>query len=176
MEQTLKVKEKATIRELNLEISDLIKFGCFLEKLDNQTDFLLYESGERNTSIEYLTNYYKNLRNSNSKVFVCEYKNEIIAFISGIRRKPKRVSHIIYIVTGVLEDYRGKGIGNKLFKKIFSWSSKAKISRIELKVREDNNIAIKLYEKLGFEKEGIRNKAVKFKGKFYDEIYMSKII
>jgi RimJ/RimL family protein N-acetyltransferase len=47
------------------------------------------------------------------------------------------------------------------------------LNRIYLKVHEDNESAIKLYEKTGFKKEGILRKSVFKNGRFKNEIIMS---
>jgi RimJ/RimL family protein N-acetyltransferase len=44
------------------------------------------------------------------------------------------------------------------------------IKNIFLEVREDNNFAIKLYEKMGFKKVGVMSDKIYLDGKYYDEI------
>ena len=48
-------------------------------------------------------------------------------------------------------------------------ADKSKIIRkINLTVRNDNNVAIKLYEQLGFLKEGLNSRTLQINEKFYD--------
>ena len=54
----------------------------------------------------------------------------------------------------VLEDYRGKGIGKSLMEKLISLSLGKK--NITLEVSVLNDVAISLYESLGFKKVAIR--------------------
>lgn len=56
----------------------------------------------------------------------------------------------------VLPEYRGKGIGSKLIDAIFSKAREKHITHIRLEVRQSNEQAIKLYERKGFAKIGIR--------------------
>lgn len=47
--------------------------------------------------------------------------------------------------------------------------------RAELTVFEDNERAIRLYEKFGFEKEGVKRMSVIKNGKYINEILMARI-
>jgi RimJ/RimL family protein N-acetyltransferase len=47
---------------------------------------------------------------------------------------------------------------------------------MELTVMEHNQKGIRLYEKLGFEREGIKRCSVKIDGNFINEFYMSKLL
>lgn len=93
------------------------------------------------------------LENENSKYIVAEKDNKIVGF-AGIILLPDD-AEITNIVTKKSE--RKKGIGNLLLAKIIEISKKYK-NNISLEVNEKNEIAIKLYEKYGFEKVGIRKK------------------
>ena len=52
-------------------------------------------------------------------------------------------------------EYRGKGIGKRLLKEFFDWLPDD-VKNVCLEVRESNLTAIKLYEKTGFERVGLR--------------------
>jgi L-phenylalanine/L-methionine N-acetyltransferase len=77
---------------------------------------------------------------------------------------------------GVHDDHHGKGVGTALLREIVeaadNWLA---IGRIELTVFADNAPAIRLYEKFGFESEGIR-KAFAFRaGRYADVIAMARL-
>lgn len=93
------------------------------------------------------------LENPNSKYIVAEENNQIVGFV-GIILLPDD-AEITNIVTKKTE--RKKGIGNLLLAKIIEIAKEYKNS-ISLEVNEKNDVAIKLYEKYGFEKVGIRKK------------------
>ncbi len=59
---------------------------------------------------------------------------------------------------GVLSEYRKRGIGKGLFEAVFQYMRENGVGSLNLEVREDNIPAIRLYEKLGFEKVGVRKK------------------
>lgn len=61
--------------------------------------------------------------------------------------------HIMNVA--ILEEYRGRRIGEKLLKKMFELSS-PEVESYTLEVRESNAPAKKLYERLGFKYSGLR--------------------
>lgn len=56
-----------------------------------------------------------------------------------------------------------------------NWAEEKKITRLELTVICENEIAKHLYEKSGFEIEGVKRKSVLVDGIYLDEFYMAKI-
>ncbi len=97
------------------------------------------------------------LENKNSKYIVAKEGKKILGF-AGIIILPDDVE-ITNIVTKKSE--RKKGIGNLLLDKIIEISRETKKEIISLEVNEKNSIAIKLYEKFGFKKVGLRRKYYK---------------
>ncbi len=50
------------------------------------------------------------------------------------------------------EEYRGKGLGEKISKELIALAKKARVRRVELSTRRSRAAARNLYQKLGFEK------------------------
>ncbi|SFC99894.1 [SSU ribosomal protein S18P]-alanine acetyltransferase [Bacillus sp. OV322] len=63
-------------------------------------------------------------------------------------------AHITNIA--ILPDYRGQKLGEALLRKMIEISLSQGVKRMTLEVRVSNTTAISLYEKLGFQKGGIR--------------------
>lgn len=71
-------------------------------------------------------------------------------------------------------DYRGQGIGNKFMLEIFRYLKAENIKLVELTVAPENIEAIKLYEKIGFErKEFLENEYGENKNRY---LYIKKIL
>ncbi|MDE9517558.1 GNAT family N-acetyltransferase [Xenorhabdus bovienii] len=83
---------------------------------------------------------------------------------------------IVGVGISVDADYSGKGIGSKMMEfaidYAFNWLAAV---RIELEVFTDNEKAIALYTKFGFEKEGVLRKASLKNGQYCDVMAMSII-
>jgi ribosomal protein S18 acetylase RimI-like enzyme len=76
---------------------------------------------------------------------------------------------------GVLQDYRGQGIGTALIRAAIDMARATGLTRIELTVREQNARAIELYERLGFVREGVKRNAVRVDGDYENLICMGLV-
>lgn len=76
----------------------------------------------------------------------------------------------------VHKDYQNMGVGTALMEAIIDIADNwLVLIRVELTVFEDNERAIHLYEKFGFEKEGLKRLAGIRKGKYENEYLMARI-
>ena len=95
---------------------------------------------------------------------------------AGLDRHSGRRSHAAGIGMGVHDDHCGKGIGTALLRELVdaadSWLA---IRRLELTVYTDNGSAIRLYEKFGFEREGIMRAYAFRAGRYADVIAMARL-
>jgi len=68
----------------------------------------------------------------------------------------------------------GKGIGYFATTEILNHAfNNINLNRIELGVLESNARALKLYEKVGFKREGVKHQSIYKNGKFVDMIIMA---
>ncbi|MDU2585109.1 MAG: ribosomal protein S18-alanine N-acetyltransferase [Anaerococcus prevotii] len=90
--------------------------------------------------------------NSLLKHYVYELDGEIVGFYIA-----SKVLDLVEIFTiAVDEDFRKRGIGRKLLSHLIENSKASGAREIWLEVSVKNFKAIELYEKFGFEKDGIR--------------------
>ncbi|MND38455.1 putative acetyltransferase YhhY [compost metagenome] len=73
---------------------------------------------------------------------------------------------------GIIPGYRDRGIGRRLITVVLDAARAAGMHRIELNARVENERAIALYEKVGFQHEGIARHAVKIDGRYFDSVKM----
>ena len=144
-------------------------------KLDEETPFRLYEAGERTGGLEFFQNETLSfLENPYSNIFIIEEDGLLVGYLQAIGRRPRRIRHVVSINVAILLAYTGKGLGGKLFEACEAWARQTGIKRLDLSVMENNIPAQKLYEKLGFAREGIKRSSMLVDGEYIDEIYMSK--
>jgi putative acetyltransferase len=95
---------------------------------------------------------------------------------AGMRRHSGRQIHTAHLGMGVHDDFTGRGIGSALLAALVDASDNwLAIKRLELTVYVDNETAIRLYEKFGFETEG-RLKAFAFRnGEYVDAFTMARV-
>ncbi|WP_227500497.1 GNAT family N-acetyltransferase [Acinetobacter sp. P8-3-8] len=160
-----------------IQQQDAASFIEFFKQLDAETKFMLFEIGERPTLLSQQIELIKKLESSvNEVIFIAIYQKHIIGFIALSRKPFNRVKHCFQLVIGVLESYHGKNLANELYQCAEQWAIDQGAIRIELSVIQENIRAIKFYEQLSFEKEGIRKKSIFSKGQLLDELYMGKIL
>jgi len=165
------------IREI--EVSDAEGFLRLNLKLDEESEFMLLEPGERKTTVESQRRQIERIQASyNKTIFVAEddEQNILVGFLAAIGGSYNRNRHTASIVMGVLEEYAGQGVGSQLFKALYEWAPKHRIHRLELTVLVNNHSASVLYHRMGFEIEGYKQKSLKIDGKFVDEYYMAKLL
>ena len=77
---------------------------------------------------------------------------------------------------GIIEAYRGQGLGRRLMLAALKQARASGFIRIELSVHADNARAIALYERVGFLKEGVQKRSVLIDGRFLDAVNMAILL
>ncbi|MBR0785251.1 GNAT family N-acetyltransferase [Bradyrhizobium iriomotense] len=91
-----------------------------------------------------------------------------------IRRHPRPIyAHAGILGMGLLQPFRGQGLGTRLITTTLAAARAAGLSRVELSVREDNRSAIALYMRVGFAVEGLSRNAVRIDGVYESVIQMA---
>ena len=87
-----------------------------------------------------------------------------------------RMRHSGSIGLMIHKDYQNMGVGTALMKALIDIADNwLMLIRVDLDVFEDNERAIHIYEKLGFEKEGLKKLASIRNGKYINEYTMARI-
>jgi len=87
-----------------------------------------------------------------------------------------RMRHSGSIGIMVHKDYQNQGVGSALMSTLLDIADNwLMLVRVELGVYADNARAIHLYEKFGFQKEGIKRKTAIRNGEYVDELMMARI-
>lgn len=161
-----------TIRE-----SDAEQFLNLCNRLDAETQFMMFEPGERTTTPgEQRTQIEQLLQHKNQTVFVAENADQLVGYLAAIGGEFKRNRQSVYIVIGILQAFTGQGIGTKLFQTLDEWAHQQHIHRLELTVMSHNKAGVALYKKQGFEIEGTKRHSLLVNGQFVDEYYMAKLL
>lgn len=95
--------------------------------------------------------------NSFTKYFIYMENCNIIGFVNYYDLYDRFEIANIYVIP----TYRNRGIASSLMEKIIDVGTNNNIDNITLEVREDNENAIKLYDKYNFKKVAVREKYYK---------------
>jgi L-phenylalanine/L-methionine N-acetyltransferase len=107
---------------------------------------------------------------------VAAVDGEVVGMIGLQAFLRPRINHRGEIGMMVRDDWQGKGVGTAMMRAIIDLADKwLNLSRIELNVFTDNDAAIALYRKFGFEIEGTLRKHAFRDGEFIDSFVMARI-
>lgn len=160
------------IREIDSE-----QFLLLGKSLDQETQFMMMEPGERTLTIEEQAQRIRNiLSRDNQIIFVVEHEDRLVGYLGAYGGGFYRNHHCAYIVIGIRQDYVGQGVGKQLFETLETWAMDHNLHRLELTVMCHNERAIHLYQKMGYKIEGVKQDSLWVNDKYVDEYYMAKIL
>ena len=95
---------------------------------------------------------------------------------AGLTRLENRRSHVGTIGMAVHDAYAGRGAGSALMAALLGVADRwMRLQRVELTVYADNARAIALYERFGFEREGLHRAFALRDGVFADALAMARL-
>ncbi|MBB3441569.1 GNAT family N-acetyltransferase [Rhizobium sp. BK379] len=107
--------------------------------------------------------------------FVALDGGEVIGWCDIRRHHFPSHAHRGTLGMGLLPAYRGQGLGRRLIEASIKGAQQVGMLRIELGVHADNARAIRLYEGIGFVREGVSRDAFCVDGAYKDVIEMALI-
>jgi RimJ/RimL family protein N-acetyltransferase len=166
-----------TMRVREATPADAAKLVALLHTVYAETPFMLFEAGESTlTEGEQARRLEERSHSGYGVTFVCEVDDELVGAVTGNRGGARRTHHSLYVVIGVRQSWVGRGVGRALLQALEGWALSRGVHRLELTVAVDNSRAIALYEKCGFEREGVKRHSRKIDGRYTDEFYMSRLL
>jgi len=146
-----------------------------MKTVDGETKFLARGSGEFSFTLEQEREFIKSsLSDDNLLFLVAEIDGKIIGNCAvALISNNKRYLHRASMGIAICKDYWEKGIGSKMINECINWCKNNTIEQLELEVVTENNRAIQVYEKFGFQTYGTKKHAMKYlDGTYADEYFM----
>ncbi len=125
----------------------------------------------REEELHYLTDSLIKME-QNQKIHLIVEVNGKFAGSAEIRRHERRQSHMGDIGISIVKPHREEGIGTVLFETLIAEGRKLGLTLLTLTCFANNQRAIHVYEKLGFQRAGLIPKAFKYKDNYVDELIM----
>jgi RimJ/RimL family protein N-acetyltransferase len=174
-----KTKRDKNITVRYPEMGDLEQLLGYINTLSDEKTFIRYQ-GEHETLESEKTYLEKRLNDIENKkaVHLLVFHDGKIVGASDIGMHDKTEKHIGLLGISIAKDFRGEGIGTLLMDLVLK---EAKRELIDLKivvldVYSTNNIARKLYSKIGFKEYGVLPDGVSRNNTFEDTFLMYKNI
>jgi len=112
----------------------------------------------------------------NNVMLVAEVEAKVVGSIGLHREIAHRRSHAAAIGMAVHDAYAGRGVGSALMAAVVDLAERWwNIRRLELSVYADNARAIALYERFGFEREGLHRAYACRDGEYVDSLAMARL-
>lgn len=101
--------------------------------------------------------YLRAVRNhADAAVFVADDGGRLVARLSLARDPHPACAHVADLGLMVAASHRRRGLGRALLEQAVAWARGAGVAKLELHVFPWNGPALRLYERFGFEREGLR--------------------
>ena len=157
------------------EPSDAGKFLEYSKIVGSETDNLTFGAEGLSLTISQEADFIRKFAGNPGSIMIVAFdEGELIGTgaVSVVSGKP-RFAHRREMAISVRKDYWGKGIGTGIMNVLMDFAKKSGAEVLELEVRSDNEAAISLYKKFGFEKIGTNEKFFKINGEFFAADYMN---
>ena len=157
------------------EPSDAGKFLEYCKIVGAESDNLTFGAEGLSLTISQEADFIRKFAGNPGSIMIVAFdEGELIGTgaVSVVSGKP-RFAHRREIAISVRKDYWGKGIGTGIMKVLMDFAKKSGAEVLELEVRSDNEAAISLYKKFGFEKIGTNEKFFKINGEYFAADYMN---
>lgn len=148
-------------------------FATLRRDIDRESNHLVAKKGERRENAAHVIAKLL-ISQRRTVTFLAFYEKEAIGYVSLVFPKFTKLQGNAYLTIALREKYRGQGIGSMLMEQAEIYAKTKAVRRIELEVFGKNTNAIALYEKRGYEVEGVKKEAIKDGDGFDDIIIMTK--
>lgn len=172
----LKNGNELIIRKVNAgDAEKMVEYKTFISL---ESDFLTFGRNEIEITTDKEQQGIESINNKdNSIMIVALFDGEIVGSIVFRGGERNRLMHVGEMGVTIRKPYWGLGIGSFLLEFLIEWAKGTGIVRkINLRVRADNENAIKLYKKFDFKNEGILTRDFCINGEFYNSISMGLLI
>ncbi|THE66271.1 GNAT family N-acetyltransferase [Salinadaptatus halalkaliphilus] len=105
--------------------------------------------------------------------FVATVEDEVVGWVHLYAPELEKLSHTAELTVGVLEEYRGHGIGSHLLARGLEWAGVNGYERVYQSVPSTNEEAIAFLEEHDWATEAIREDHYKLNGHYVDEVMMA---
>lgn len=173
--QIIELKNQKLITIRQAEVDDAEKILACIKTYIPQSDYIPKLEQEIRLTIEQEKEWISSfLINDNSLLLIAEYDNKIIGNIDLAGNRRKIMEHTAVIGMGMLKEWRNSGLGTALLKATIEWAKQNPILElIWLQVYTENELALNLYRKMGFEENGIIKNFFKRGNKYFDNLTMT---
>jgi RimJ/RimL family protein N-acetyltransferase len=153
--------------------ADAVSLLNHARQVARESEFLSAGPDERALTPEAQVAFLRRLQTSDAGfVLKGTIDGRLVAVLSVVRPTQPRLRHRAEFGLTVRAAHWGHGIGRRMGEVAIAVAAERGVRKLNLRVRADNRRAIRLYQALGFSREGISPRALRVRGRFFAEIMM----
>lgn len=108
--------------------------------------------------------------------FVATVHSDVIGWIHINAPQVEKLAHTAELTLGVVDEYRGLGIGSELLQRGTEWADEQGFEKLYNSVPSSNEEAVEFLEHHDWEVEAVRERHYKLDGEYADEVMLSKTV
>ncbi|MFB6135994.1 MAG: N-acetyltransferase family protein [Halobacteriaceae archaeon] len=105
--------------------------------------------------------------------FVATVDDDVVGWVNVSHPELEKLAHTAELTVGVLEEYRGHGIGGRLLQRGVDWAAEHGYERLYNSVPSTNGDAVDFLESRGWETEAVREDHYKIDDEYVDEVMLA---
>jgi len=105
--------------------------------------------------------------------FVATVGKEVVGWVHLNAPEIEKLSHTAELTVGVLDEYRGHGIGSHLLERGLSWAAEHQLEKVYQSIPASNDDAIAFLDHHGWDTEAVREDHYKIGADYVDEVMMA---
>jgi len=155
-------------------VADASALLRYVEGISGESKYLNMGPGDFDWTQAEEEAFIRNCRATDNRLFLLgEIEGRIVALLSFVGGRRPRIRHAGEFSLSVRKSFWGLGIGSLMIDALLDWARGTGIvTKVNLRVRADNERAIRLYERKGFRHEGTNRRAILLDGTYYDHLCM----
>jgi RimJ/RimL family protein N-acetyltransferase len=122
--------------------------------------------------LEKVTEFQTNGIDKDWPLFYAVEGSEVVGWCDIFPASNPRLAHRGFLGMGIKKSHRAQGLGTKLINAALEHAKKIGLAKVELSVYTTNHPAIRLYEKIGFERSGYITDYRRVDGVSFDALQM----
>lgn len=156
-----------------IQMAHVENFRACLDVVAREKRYLAMTSAP---PLEQVENFVRGLMASNGVQLVAVDSSVVVGWADVIPGALDAIAHCGRFGMGLLPAYRGQSLGKQLLEACVAKAFQNGLTRIELDARVDNVHAIRLYERQGFVREGVKKNAMRVDGVYFDAVQMAILV
>jgi len=146
-------------------------------RIDGETEHMDREAGEAFIDSKGFEKLIQSDNELERNLFlVAQAGGRLVGFSRCEGNQLRRLAHKAEFGVCILKECWGYGIGKELLRASLAWADSCGITKMTLSVLETNTSAMRLYERFGFQIEGVlQNDKLLSDGQYYNTVIMGRL-